>query len=106
MWYGRARRPANVTAAKTRTSAAASSIRSVKDGAQYLLAARAAALAQQQDPQHLATARRQDGLAHVADDRHSIGVGSLVVDLGAAQDRVPAPAAHCGNQRVEKQRRG
>ena len=51
------------------------------------------AVAEQEDAQHLAAASGQHRVAHVADGRDGHGVLELVLDLGVAQDHVPAPAA-------------
>ena len=62
------------------------------------------ARAEDRDPQHLAAARGQHVVAHVADERQPVGVGALVRDLGQAHDPVPAPAAGGERERVDPER--
>ena len=55
----------------------------------------------QHHAQHLAGARRQHVVAHVADRGEAVGVAALGVDAGVVEDPVPALAAHQRGDRVE-----
>ena len=101
---GRAATPTHVSTANSAASTAASSMRSAMIEPRIVRRLRGRARAEDRDPQHLAAARGQHVVAHVADEREPVGVGALVRDLGQAHDPVPAPAAGGQRERVDPER--
>ena len=60
---------------------------------------------EEEGAQHVAASRREHVVPHVADRRQPVGVGPAGVDLGAADDPVPALGARQRGEAVEPERR-